>query len=76
MIVNLQPKQVCESCGVSANVLTCLKKYGRSPMQIKMSRSTWHMGECEICGETREVTQPRDFFYPDFALLFDKMFEV
>ena len=28
--------------------------------------ATWHIGECGVCGETKEVTQPRDFGYPHF----------
>lgn len=30
---------------------------------------TWHIGECGVCLETKTVTQPRDFRYPDFKSL-------
>ena len=42
------PEWVCCDCG---------KRYGRrSP-----TYATWHQGECEICGLTKTVTEPRDF---------------
>lgn len=28
--------------------------------------ATWHTGRCDVCGEVRMVTEPRDFGYPDF----------
>ena len=60
---------VCYECGVSANVLTCLKKYGKRPNQLSFSVSTYHKGKCDVCGEEKNVTEQRDFFYPDFELL-------
>ena len=24
--------------------------------------STWHKGKCDICGEEKDVTEPRDFY--------------
>lgn len=60
---------VCAPCGISANVLTCLHKYGRRPNRVAFDVSTSHMGKCDFCGEERLVTQTRDFFYPDFGLL-------
>jgi len=59
----------CFPCGVSANVLTCLKKYGHRPDQIAFTLSTYHTGKCCACGEVTDVTEDRDFFYPDFELL-------
>jgi hypothetical protein len=60
---------VCYECGISANVLTCLKKYGNRPLQLAFTVSTYHVGECACCGEEKDVTEQRDFFYPDFSLL-------
>lgn len=59
----------CWECGVSANVLTCLKKYNQPPKQLAYSMSTFHLGVCDWCGEKKEVTEARDFFHPDFSLL-------
>lgn len=28
--------------------------------------STFHTGICDVCGEETEVTEPRDFGYPNF----------
>lgn len=74
--LNFEVSQVCSPCGVSANVLTCLKKYGRSPKKLTFSTSTFHKGKCDVCNEETSVTEPRDFFYPDFELLFKKMQKV
>ena len=48
------PKWICSLCG---------KKYSKKQFQI----STWHKGVCDVCGETADVTEPRDFYYPDFS---------
>jgi hypothetical protein len=63
---------VCDDCGIEANKLTCLKKYGKKPIKAKFDISTYHMGTCDCCGEKKEVSEPRDYFYPDFQLLFNK----
>lgn len=60
---------VCYECGVSANVLTCLKRYGQRPHQVSFTVSTYGSGTCKICGEEKDVTEKRDFFYPEFDLL-------
>ena len=62
-------KGYCEPCGVSANVLTCLVKYGRRPNKLCFDVSTFVEGMCIACGEETDVTEARDFFYPDFSLL-------
>lgn len=62
-------KVCCYECGVSANVLTCLKKYGKAPMQLAFTCSTFHKGACDWCKQVKQVTQTRDFFFPDFSLL-------
>lgn len=72
------PHWVCDGCGIEANRLTCLKKYGEEPLQAKFSESTYHEGKCEVCGEEKMITEVRDFFYPDFGLLktpFEKAIE-
>lgn len=72
---NCNPKkkeiqQVCYQCGVSANVLTCLKKYGMPPKKLSFDVSTYCTGyKCDYCGEEKATTEARDFFYPDFSLL-------
>ncbi len=62
-------KNVCLECGTSANVLTCLHKYGFPPRKLSFDTSTWHAGKCDVCTKTAFVTETRDFFYPDFDLL-------
>jgi len=42
------PEWICGDCG---------KKYGQRLPKMMTS----HKGECEICGFTKEVTEPRDF---------------
>lgn len=65
--------EICSPCGVSANVLTCLKRYGRSPKQLAFTVSTYHKGICDVCKDKVYVTEARDFFYPDFELLLKMM---
>ncbi len=60
---------ICFECGVSANVLTCIKEYGDRPKKLCFILSTYHTGTCDICGEEKNLTEARDFFYPDFSLL-------
>lgn len=62
-------EQVCRECGIAANVMTCLYKYGEPPKQLAFTMSTYHTGKCDWCKETKPVTEVRDFFYPNFALL-------
>lgn len=62
-------KHVCVSCGISANVLTCLYRYAAPPKQLSFTVSTMHTGKCDWCREEKEITQVRDFFYPDFNIL-------
>ncbi len=60
---------VCHPCGITANYLTCLKKFGEPPLHACFEISTYHLGTCGVCGRQESVTQDRDFFYPDFELL-------
>ena len=69
-MTNKEIHEVCAPCGVSANVLTCLKKFGRAPLKLAFDVSTFRKGECPICGEKDVyLTEVRDFFNPDFSLL-------
>ena len=60
---------VCKECGISANVLTCLKKYKAPPTKLMFDISTVREGICDFCGKTCTKIPVRDFFYPDFSLL-------
>ena len=62
-------KKVCDECGIEANRRTCMKIFQKPPRIKKFSASTYHEGRCDCCGLVRPVTEPRDFFYPDFSLL-------
>ena len=70
---NKEVYNVCAACGITANYLTCLKKYGKPPIQKAFGVSTFHNGKCEVCGDLGPVTEARDFFYPDFSLIFDQI---
>jgi hypothetical protein len=61
--------QVCSPCGTTANYLTCLQRYGQPPLQAHFSVSTYGKGICDFCKREADVTQTRDFFYPDFGLI-------
>ena len=70
-----QVGQVCSPCGITANYLTCLKRFGNAPTKISMSSSTFNSGTCDVCGKRAIVTEPRDYFNPDFTLLDPKNFQ-
>ena len=53
------PGWVCLDCGNNAS-----EKAGNKPTAF--SCSTIHYGICDVCGEKKAVTEPRDFFYPQF----------
>ena len=42
------PQWICSDCG---------NKYGRRKCGI----ATWHNNTCDVCGEEKAVTEPRDF---------------
>lgn len=44
------PEWICADCG---------EKNGRKECNI----ATWHEGKCDLCGEDKPVTEPRDFGY-------------
>lgn len=64
---------VCSPCGITANYLTCLKRYGRPPKKKAYEISTFHKADCDMCGESTHVTEVRDFFHPDFSLITNLM---
>lgn len=43
------PQWICMECGL---------KYGRKGV---VGLATWHNDKCDICGEMRDCTEPRDF---------------
>lgn len=69
----MEINKVCSACGITANYLTCLKKYGKPPIKPAFDVSTYHIGVCDVCGHERMVTEPRDFFYPNFDLIIKKI---
>ena len=54
------PAWVCIDCAKNALTQDALKK-------LEGSLSTFHYGICEICGEMKAVTEPRDFWWPFFS---------
>lgn len=52
----------CLECGRHA--MTLPENKGKSQYSI----STWHTGECDVCGEKKAVTETRDFMYPVFEV--------
>lgn len=42
------PSVICNDCG---------RKHGRR----ECGMATWSVDKCDVCGETKPVTQPRDF---------------
>lgn len=47
------PTWVCAECGLKAS--------GRHA-----GVATWHEDVCDVCGQKKTVTEPRDFGYPNF----------
>ena len=45
------PDWICNDCG---------RTYGKRP-EGNPYGATYHVGTCDICGEEKEVTEPRDF---------------
>lgn len=60
---------VCRECGITANVLTCLKEYGKRPAKLCFNISTAMEGKCDYCGKKAGIVSVRDYFYPDFSLI-------
>lgn len=63
------PYNVCRQCGMAANTLTCLTRYGEPPKKIAFDISPFHIDNCDFCDRKVEVTEVRDYFYPDFKLI-------
>jgi hypothetical protein len=55
---------ICADCGFVANHLTMLKRYGQKSKQASFSVSTTHIAICDVCGQEKDCTEPRDFFHP------------
>jgi hypothetical protein len=51
---------VCNDCGNEALSLSVNKN------KRKCQVSTYHVGECDVCGKDKPVTQTRDFGFPVF----------
>ena len=54
-----QPEWVCDDCGA---------KFGKwwvdgNYVGPSSHCATYHAGECDVCGQVRSVTEPRDFGY-------------
>lgn len=49
------PAWICAACGT---------RLGRMPAG---HISTWHRGTCGWCGEVRDVTEPRDYGWPEMT---------
>lgn len=62
-------RHVCSDCGIIANHYTCLKKYLAPAKQPCFMVSAYHVGVCDFCHNLTQVTEVRDFFYPDFSLI-------
>lgn len=60
---------ICYECGITANVLTCLKRYSAPPLQLAFTVSTYGNGVCIVCKKKKPVTEERDFFYPEVELI-------
>lgn len=67
--LNSEIRVVCAECGIAANVLNCLYKYGQPPKKLCFGISTYHTAKCDWCKKRKPVTEVRDFFYPNFYLL-------
>lgn len=66
----MMTNNVCDDCGIWANELTCYFKYNSEPEKKGFDVSTYHGGVCDCCGRKRPVTEVRDFFNPDFKLIY------
>ncbi len=64
--------KICEQCGLAANYLTCMVRYGTPPKSPMFGVSTWHEAKCDSCKRVVWVTEARDFYYPNFSLLSSK----
>ena len=69
--------KVCRECWEESSKLTWKKKFpnAKEPERYSFIVSTFHENTCDFCWEKKYVTQARDFFYPDFNLLKNKLWE-
>lgn len=63
---NEYPTQVCLDCGKTANHMHRIKQYGAMAI-VPMNQGAFGawQGICDVCGQDKMLTSPRDFFYPD-----------
>jgi hypothetical protein len=57
-----QPDWVCRDCGAKYS----RRAYQAGAVSVSITTdhiSTWHEGTCDVCGQIKPVTQPRDFSY-------------
>lgn len=57
------PTWCCYECGKNAREFSTKAGHKVGPMILV---STYHEDTCDVCGETKSVTEPRDFGYPIF----------
>lgn len=69
---NKEVHWVCSECGSLGRFLH-LTVYKEASLPMA-SLSTYHVGECELCGDERPVTELRDFGYLDLELINWKKF--
>lgn len=51
---NKYPSFICHECATKVGGI------------LKVGISTWHLGNCDVCGELKSLTEPRDYGYPEF----------
>lgn len=49
--------------------IDCVKKAPQT--NINQQVFTFHLGECGVCGEETVVTDPKNYGYPNFAMIGD-----
>ena len=64
--MNKYPSWVCSKCGLKAleHFVADKPQYARYLGRVT---AIWHKDKCDVCQETKSVTEPRDFFYPPLA---------
>lgn len=68
-VLKNKPELVCRECGIEASTITFYQRHGHFPTKTCFDISTYHRNKCDVCNEEKDVTEVRDFFYPDFSLL-------
>lgn len=55
-LLNYYPQDVCFKCGMEAS----------PDEEMENLRAVWRLGVCDMCRETRVVTNPENFGNPEF----------